>query len=1157
MTTQSRELSFELDNLGAENTIYLSTDPKANQLSLKISTSADTSLSSGEVVPYSQAGQSGVTASLFYLDLSPLKMTEHEFKQLTLVGSDWNFQLFYTVTSQVIGFAPKASRNLTTSAPLSISLNQFTLATQPPSLTPTLLVYYFRAFQGQQPEPTKTHFSVSVLPAPNQQDQDLHPVIAAQLDPADVVTCSAKGAQLENDLMLVFSPGANFIEVPAGPDTTFTLSFVYADDVDGFGAMMRAEQAQPPFSVTRGPTTNWGITKHINAEFPSWTLRPPLNQPIVGTGTDSAKSFLISNLVTHFQPGPTVVSVTYRKVPGYRDGVYSIPVLKLPHVTIESFTATPEQSVMHDGEEAVNVTLSWQVSDATQLTLQPGPIDVTGMTSIAVPISETTQYTLIAEGRRPGNVDNTAYASCTAYVVPVIDFEAHPSAVYQADFQYPVKLSWDVSTSNSVTLTSSVTGPDSTLYPSVGQVTKTLSVPQMFTLKPQNAGITDSRNVIVSAFALPPAPNVVSNGVTGAGVAAPTNAPFIAVAVPAANQVAILSTATFQPLQTISAGARPQGLAFSPDGSALYVTNSGDGTVSVIRVTNTNSDAGYRFSLVNTVQVDGTPQQVAVSPDGAAWVSIDTGSGAGTLAKISNGLMTPKVDAVAVGTAPRGVAVTPSGGLVFVANAGSGSVSVIANSANGPLVRAPVSNLNQPVDVAVSPDGANLLVAAAGDLAIVKVDIKYYQTALRKTLSLDETPAHLAAFHGGDYVMVGCSGTAILLNTSTGAMDRLPLSGAAQGIGVTPEDGMALVSVAGQNGSAVITFNRYAQQGQPTLLDNAGITDAAVTPDGALVLVWNNALIDSSFGAAPLEGVTAFNTGSGDLTPAYPPLQKGDFAHVAISPGIRDDAFYAAPVQDQWISVYRSSTMAPLKTIALQSKQGVTTRSAARLALSADGSTLFALTRDGSKAFSIVVFSADVRNLDFPQVADLSVFQCQLSPSTWFLAAAPDGSSAYTIDPIAGQVHAIELSGGTWRLVPTAVALPPNAQAYALAMLPDGSTAYAFATNGQFDNIVCVIKPSGFTSETIFLPDSHTAMSLNGIACSPDSRFLLGTDAVAPGVRILDAASLRIVQTLSWQAGVVGPTGIAISPDGSRIFAASTGDKAGSLAVADLVQPQS
>ncbi|CAE6875700.1 hypothetical protein R69746_08763 [Paraburkholderia aspalathi] len=169
MTTQQGQLSYDLDNPGADDTIYISADPAANQLSLKVTTTVDTSLIPGEVVPYAQAGQSGVTASLFYLDLSPLKMTQQEFQQLTLDGSDWNFQLFYSANSQVIGFAPKAQQNLTTAAPLSISLNKFTLADQPPSVTPTLFVYYFRAYPDQQPEPTKRHFSVTLLPPPEKQ----------------------------------------------------------------------------------------------------------------------------------------------------------------------------------------------------------------------------------------------------------------------------------------------------------------------------------------------------------------------------------------------------------------------------------------------------------------------------------------------------------------------------------------------------------------------------------------------------------------------------------------------------------------------------------------------------------------------------------------------------------------------------------------------------------------------------------------------------------------------------------------------------------------------------------------------------------------------------------------------------------------------------
>jgi sugar lactone lactonase YvrE len=41
-------------------------------------------------------------------------------------------------------------------------------------------------------------------------------------------------------------------------------------------------------------------------------------------------------------------------------------------------------------------------------------------------------------------------------------------------------------------------------------------------------------------------------------------------------------------------------------------------------------------------------------------------------------------------------------------------------------------------------------------------------------------------------------------------------------------------------------------------------------------------------------------------------------------------------------------------------------------------------------------------------------------------------------------------------------------------------------------------------------------------------------------VRIFDAASLRLVQTVSWTSGVKLANGIAVAPDGSRIFTANT-----------------
>ena len=59
---------------------------------------------------------------------------------------------------------------------------------------------------------------------------------------------------------------------------------------------------------------------------------------------------------------------------------------------------------------------------------------------------------------------------------------------------------------------------------------------------------------------------------------------------------------------TVSVGDEPRGVAVSPDGNTVYVTNRGDDTVSVI---NASTNA-----VTTTVDVGNTPGSLAVSPDG-------------------------------------------------------------------------------------------------------------------------------------------------------------------------------------------------------------------------------------------------------------------------------------------------------------------------------------------------------------------------------------------------------------------------------------------------------------------------------------------------------------------------------------------------------------
>ncbi|MTB23423.1 MAG: YncE family protein, partial [Actinobacteria bacterium] len=68
---------------------------------------------------------------------------------------------------------------------------------------------------------------------------------------------------------------------------------------------------------------------------------------------------------------------------------------------------------------------------------------------------------------------------------------------------------------------------------------------------------------------------------------------------------------------------------------------------------------------------------------------------------------TTAVTSIAVGTQPRGVAVSPDGSSVWVANVGSGTVSRINTTTNAVTS---IAVDNGPIGVAVSPDGSSVWV---------------------------------------------------------------------------------------------------------------------------------------------------------------------------------------------------------------------------------------------------------------------------------------------------------------------------------------------------------------------------------------------------------------------------------------------------------------
>ena len=75
----------------------------------------------------------------------------------------------------------------------------------------------------------------------------------------------------------------------------------------------------------------------------------------------------------------------------------------------------------------------------------------------------------------------------------------------------------------------------------------------------------------------------------------------------------VINTATSRVASVITDADDPQGIAISPSGSTLYVTNPDNGTLWQI-----NAAIGH---VIGTVSAGAEPQAVAVTPDGSqVWV---------------------------------------------------------------------------------------------------------------------------------------------------------------------------------------------------------------------------------------------------------------------------------------------------------------------------------------------------------------------------------------------------------------------------------------------------------------------------------------------------------------------------------------------------------
>src|SRR5687768_13258264 len=143
----------------------------------------------------------------------------------------------------------------------------------------------------------------------------------------------------------------------------------------------------------------------------------------------------------------------------------------------------------------------------------------------------------------------------------------------------------------------------------------------------------------------------------------------------------------------------PDGIAISPDGSRVYVTNELSNTVSVI---DTNSRA-----VVATITVGSGPTAVAMAPNGARLFVLN-GSGSTSVSVVNTATNAVINTIPLLVTQARGLGIAPNGARLYVSTYSSNSVKVIDTQTNAILATIPVGLT--PVGVDVAPDGARVYV---------------------------------------------------------------------------------------------------------------------------------------------------------------------------------------------------------------------------------------------------------------------------------------------------------------------------------------------------------------------------------------------------------------------------------------------------------------
>jgi YVTN family beta-propeller protein len=176
---------------------------------------------------------------------------------------------------------------------------------------------------------------------------------------------------------------------------------------------------------------------------------------------------------------------------------------------------------------------------------------------------------------------------------------------------------------------------------------------------------------------------------------------------PSLGGISVISTASNTVTSTLSLPADPREIVFSPSGATAYVT-----TGAGLLVINTAT-----LKVAAVIPGLGNPEDAAVSPDGHTVYVTNTVQ---NLVDVVSAATNRVTGTIKVGQLPWQLALSSDGGTLYVADGDSNAISVISTKSG--TVTDTISDAGDPVSLALTPDGSQLWVGGLTSAIVTVFD---------------------------------------------------------------------------------------------------------------------------------------------------------------------------------------------------------------------------------------------------------------------------------------------------------------------------------------------------------------------------------------------------------------------------------------------------